>query len=126
MSDLLTRNLDASRSKSRKVKSNATVARLFFLDLSEGRGMSCNPDGSDLRTLVSQAGHMPDGVVVDENSGHIYWTNMGTLSANDGSNGRADLAGNKLTTIVPAGGTHTAKQLQLHQKNRKLYRCDRD
>ncbi len=126
MSDLLTRNLDASRSKSRKVKSNATVARLFFLDLSEGRVMSCNPDGSDLRTLVSQAGHMPDGVVVDENSGHIYWTNMGTLGVNDGSIVRADLDGNNLTTIVPAGGTHTAKQLQLDRKNRKLYWCDRE
>jgi len=126
MSDLLTRNLDASRSKSRKVKSNATAARLFFLDLSEGRVMSCNPDGSDLRTLVGQAGHLPDGVVVDENSGHIYWTNMGTLGANDGSIVRADLDGNNLTTIVPAGGTHTAKQLQLDRKNRKLYWCDRE
>ncbi len=126
MSDLLTRNLDASRSKPRKAKSNATVARLFFLDLSEGRVMSCNPDGSDLRTLVSQAGHMPDGVVVDENSGHIYWTNMGTLGANDGSILRADLDGTNLTTIVPAGGTHTAKQLQLDKKNGKLYWCDRE
>ncbi len=126
MSDLLTRNLDATRSKPRKAKSNATVARLFFLDLSEGRVMSCNPDGSDLRTLVSQAGHMPDGVVVDENSGHIYWTNMGTLGVNDGSIVRADLDGNNLTTIVPAGGTHTAKQLQLDKKNRKLYWCDRE
>ncbi len=126
MSDLLTRNLDASRSKPRKAKSNATVARLFFLDLSEGRVMSCNPDGSDLRTLVSQAGHMPDGVVVDENSGHIYWTNMGTLGANDGSIVRADLDGKNPTTIVPAGGTHTAKQLQLDRKNRKLYWCDRE
>ena len=126
MSDLLTRNLDASRSKPRKSRSNATVARLFFLGLSEGRVMSCNPDGSDLRTLVSQAGHMPDGVVVDENSGHIYWTNMGTLGANDGSILRADLDGKSLTTIVPAGGTHTAKQLQLDKKNRKLYWCDRE
>ena len=126
MSDLLTRNLDASRSKPRKSRSNATVARLFFLGLSEGRVMSCNPDWSDLRTLVSQAGHMPDGVVVDENSGHIYWTNMGTLGVNDGSIVRADLDGNNLTTIVPAGGTHTAKQLQLDKKNRKLYWCDRE
>ena len=126
MSDLLTRNLDASRSKPRKSRSNATVARLFFLGLSEGRVMSCNPDGSDLRTIVSQAGHMPDGIVVDENSGHIYWTNMGTLGANDGSVVRADLDGRNLATIVPAGGTHTAKQLQLDKKNRKLYWCDRE
>ena len=126
MSKTLTSKPAAKSSKAGKTASQTTIARLFFLDLSEGRVMSCNPDGSDLRTIVSQAGHMPDGVVVDENSGHIYWTNMGTLGANDGSIVRADLDGNNLTTIVPAGGTHTAKQLQLDKKNRKLYWCDRE
>src|SRR5467141_1847134 len=117
---------DAKSSKAGKAASQTTVACLFFLDAAGGRVMSCNPDGSDLRTIVSQAGHMPDGIVVDENSGHIYWTNMGTLGANDGSILRADLDGTNLTTIVPAGGTHTAKQLQLDKKNRKLYWCDRE
>ena len=126
MSKTLTSKPDAKSSKAAKTASQTTIARLFFLDLSEGRVMSCNPDGSDLRTIVSQAGHMPDGVVVDENSGHIYWTNMGTLGANDGSIVRADLDGSNLTTIVPPGGTHTAKQLQLDKKNRKLYWCDRE
>ncbi len=126
MSKALTSKPDAKSSKAGKTASQTTIARLFFLDLSEGRVMSCNPDGSDLRTIVSQAGHMPDGIVVDENSGHIYWTNMGTLGANDGSILRADLDGKNITTIVPAGGTHTAKQLQLDKKNRKLYWCDRE
>ena len=121
MSKALTSQPDAKSSRARKSASQTRIARLFFLDLSEGRVMSCNPDGSDLRTIVSQAGHMPDGVVVDENSGHIYWTNMGTLGANDGSILRANLDGNNLTTIVPAGGTHTAKQIQLDKKNRRLY-----
>jgi len=126
MSRVLTSKPEAKSSKARKTASQTTIARLFFLDLSEGRVMSCNPDGSDLRTIVSEAGHMPDGVVVDENSGHIYWTNMGTLGANDGSILRANLDGTNLTTIVPPGGTHTAKQLQLDKKNRKLYWCDRE
>jgi len=126
MSKALTTKPAAKSSKAGKTASQRTIARLFFLDLSEGRVMSCSPDGSDLRTIVSQAGHMPDGIVVDENSGHIYWTNMGTLGANDGSILRADLDGKSLTTIVPAGGTHTAKQLQLDTKNRKLYWCDRE
>jgi hypothetical protein len=126
MSKVPTIKPDAKSSKAGKTASPTTTARLFFLDLSEGRVMSCNPDGSDLRTIVGEAGHMPDGIVVDENSGHIYWTNMGTLGANDGSIVRADLDGNNLTTIVPAGGTHTAKQLQLDKKNRKLYWCDRE
>ena len=125
MSDLVIKPR-VSRSKPRKTTAKATIARLFVLDLGGGRVMSCNPDGSDLRTIVSQAGHLPDGIVVDEDSGHIYWTNMGTLGANDGSILRADLDGTNLTTIVPAGGTHTAKQLQLDKKNRKLYWCDRE
>ena len=104
----------------------ATVARLFFLDLSSGRVMSCNPDGSDLKTIVSEGRKLPDGIVVDPAAGHIYWTNMGIPSANDGSIIRADLDGKNLTTIVPEGGTHTAKQLQLDKKNGKLYWSDRE
>ena len=42
------------------------MARLFFLDLGGGRVMSCNPDGSDLKTIVTEARKLPDGVVVDE------------------------------------------------------------
>jgi len=66
MSKALTSKPAAKSSKAGKPASQTTIARLFFLDLSEGRVMSCNPDGSDLRTIVSQAGHMPDGIVVDD------------------------------------------------------------
>src|SRR6202171_3979873 len=85
----------AKSSKAGKTASPTTIARLFFLDLASGRVMSCNPDGSDRKT-ISEAGKLPDGIVVDENSGHIYWTNMGTLGANDGSILRADLDGTNL------------------------------
>src|SRR5580693_1925503 len=104
----------------------ATVARLFFLDLAGGRVMSCNPDGSDLKTIVSEGRKLPDGIVVDPDAGHIYWTNMGIPNANDGSIIRADLDGANITTIVPEGATHTPKQLQLDKKNGKLYWCDRE
>jgi DNA-binding beta-propeller fold protein YncE len=103
-----------------------TSARLFFLDLSGGRVMSSNPDGSDLKTLVSEGRRLPDGLVVDVAAGHIYWTNMGNPSANDGSIERADLDGRNLKTIVPEGGTFTPKQLQLDEKNGKLYWSDRE
>jgi sugar lactone lactonase YvrE len=102
------------------------VARLFFLDRSSGRVMSCNPDGSDLKTIVSEGRKLPDGIVVDPASGHIYWTNMGVPSANDGTIMRADLDGKNVTTIVAEGGTHTPKQLQLDKKSGKLYWCDRE
>jgi hypothetical protein len=51
---------------------------------------------------------------------------MGNPSANDGSIERADFDGQNLTQIVPSGATFTPKQLQLDEKNRKLYWCDRE
>ena len=62
-----------------------TAGRLFFLDLGGGRIFSANPDGSDLKVIVNEGRKLPDGVVVDVAADHIYWTNMGNPSANDGS-----------------------------------------
>jgi len=114
-------------SKSESVKSAAkTVGRLYFLDLAAGRVLTSNPDGSDLKTIISEGRKLPDGIVVDVAGGHIYWTNMGNPSKNDGSIDRADFDGGNITNIVPAGSTFTAKQLQLDAKNRKLYWSDRE
>ena len=117
---------NAAKSKSSKGTTKATLGRLFVLDLSDGRVLSCNPDGSDLKTIVNEGRKIPDGIVVDVAGGHIYWTNMGNPSANDGSIDRADLDGRNVTNIVPSGATWTPKQLQLDAKNRKLYWCDRE
>ena len=103
-----------------------TIGRLFVLDLSGGRVFSLNPDGSDLKTIVTERRRFPDGVTVDAAAGHIYWTNMGNPKANDGSIERANLDGSNLTTIIPPGGTFTPKQVQLDKKSRKLYWCDRE
>src|ERR1700730_14752190 len=116
----------AAKSKSSKVTTKATSGRLFVLDVSAGRVLSCKPDGSDLKTIVSEGRRLPDGIVVDVEAGHIYWTNMGNPKANDGSIERANLDGSNLTTIIPPGGTFTPKQVQLDKKSRKLYWCDRE
>src|ERR1700758_5535633 len=114
-------------SKSETVKFAAkTVARLYFLDLAAGRILTSNSDGSDLKTIVNEGRRLPDGIVVDVEGGHIYWTNMGNPSANDGSIDRADLDGRNITNIVPTGRTFTPKQLQLDKKNGKLYWSDRE
>ena len=55
----------AAKSKSSKGTTKATAGRLFVLDLSDGRVLSCNPDGSDLKTIVSEGRRLPDGIVVD-------------------------------------------------------------
>jgi hypothetical protein len=104
---------------------NGRLGRLFVLDLSGGRILSLNPDGSDRKIIVMECRH-PDGVVVDAEAGHIYWTNMGVPNLNDGSIERADVSGLNRKTIVPPGGTFTPKQLHLDKKNKKLYWSDRE
>jgi len=84
-----------------------------------------NTDGSDRETIVTGC-HLPDGIVVDAETGHIYWTNMGIPSLNDGSIERADLNGKNRKVIVPAGATHTPKQIILDKAAGKLYWCDRE
>ena len=98
----------------------AALGRLFVLDLSGNRVLSVNPDGSDRKVIVHEC-RMPDGIAVDVERGHIYWTNMGVPNLNDGSIERADLDGRNRQTIVPQGGTFTPKQLQLEKQNGKLY-----
>src|SRR5580704_1310553 len=115
-----------SKSKIRKPVAKATSARLFFLSVSSGQVFSANPDGSDVKVIVSEGRRLPDGIVVDLEAGHLYWTNMGNPSANDGSIERSNLDGSNVTHIVPSGATFTPKQLQLDEKNRKLYWCDRE
>src|SRR5262245_6478971 len=103
----------------------AAVGRLFFLEASDGRVISVNPDGSDRKVIVTGC-RIPDGVVVDAKAGHIYWTNMGVPNLNDGSIERADLDGQNRKTIVPEGGAFTPKQLHLDKKSGKLYWSDRE
>jgi 3-hydroxyacyl-CoA dehydrogenase len=103
-----------------------TTERLFFLDVSGGRIESLNTDGSDRRVVLDGLKRIPDGIGIDEEAGHIYWTNMGNPKANDGSIERADLDGGNRTTIVPPGATFTPKQLTLDKKGGKVYWCDRE
>jgi len=73
--------------------------------------------------IVAELGFGP---AVDVAAGHIYWTNMGKPTADDGSIERADFDGQNRQTIVPQGGTFTPKQLQLEKTSGKLYWCDRE
>jgi hypothetical protein len=101
------------------------IARLFVLELNAGKIHTMSTDGSDRKTIVSDC-HLPDGIVVDGEAGHIYWTNMGVPNLNDGSVERADLDGKNRKVIVPRGQTHTPKQIILDKKAGKLYWCDRE
>src|SRR5258705_5976411 len=103
-----------------------TIPRLFVLEINAGKIHVMNTDGSDRETIVTDC-RLPDGIVVDVEAGHIYWTNMGSSpGTNDGSIERADIDGNNRKVIVPEGGTFSPKQIQLDKKNGKLYWCDRE
>src|SRR5262245_55268616 len=115
--------LEATKSKN---SSGVTRSgRLFVLELSGDRIHTMNPDGSDRKTIIT-GGRLPDGIAVDVEAGHIYWTNMGVPPLNDGSIERADLDGKNRRVIIPQGVTHTPKQMHLYKEGGKLYWCDRE
>jgi hypothetical protein len=115
---LVTRSAPTTRRKD-------TVDRLFVLELSGGRIHSMSSNGSSRRVIVSDC-HLPDGIVVDVEAGHIYWTNMGVPNLNDGTIERADLDGGNRKVIIPQGVTFTPKQLHLEKGSGKLYWSDRE
>src|SRR5258708_3014001 len=119
---------EAGVSKAKRAPSGGktAVGLLYFLDASGGRILSVKPDGSDKKVIVTAVRPIPDGIVVDAEAGHIYWTNMGNPIKNDGSIDRVDLDGKNRTRIVPGGGTFTPKQFHLDKKNGILYWCDRE
>jgi sugar lactone lactonase YvrE len=121
MTDALTTNSKSKPTPGRK----AAVGRLFVLELSGDRIHSMSPDGSDRKVIVTNC-RLPDGIAVDVEAGHIYWTNMGVPNLDDGSIERADLDGKNRRVIVPQGATFTPKQIQLDKKNGRLYWCDRE
>jgi hypothetical protein len=116
---------EAVEKKNRSAGGTAVAPRLFVLEINAGRIHSMNTDGSNRKTIVSNC-HLPDGIVVDTEAGHIYWTNMGIPNLNDGSVERADIDGKNRKVIVAQGKTHTPKQIILDKKGGKLYWCDRE
>lgn len=129
-------NLRNEQEAASETESNEDANRLFILDtdLSQlpnphGSIKSCNTDGSDLRNVIDNMATLPDGIVIDHEHGHMYWTNMGkTLSCNSGSIERARLDGSHREVLVAPGtpGVHTPKQITLAPRSRKLYWCDRE
>jgi hypothetical protein len=115
--------LEATKAEASSAAPHA--GRLFVLDLSGGRVLSMDPNGSSRRIIATDRPY-PDGVVVDVAAGHVYWTNMGVPRLNDGSIERADFDGKNRKFIVAAGGTFTPKQLHLDKANGKLYWSDRE
>lgn len=103
------------------------VERLYVLQAFPARLLVMNVDGTDVRTLVNNLAGTPDGLTVDRERGHLYWTNMGAkYGENDGFIERCDLDGGNRTVIVPKGGTFTPKQIEYDPVTDRLYWCDRE
>ncbi|MFC4373929.1 hypothetical protein ACFO5K_07410 [Nocardia halotolerans] len=114
------------------------MTELLALDLGAGAMHAISLDGSAVRTLVPELNRAPDGIVVDQLRGHIYWTNMGepderpergvepNFFHRNGSIERVDLDGGNRTTIVPVGAFTTGKQLTADFEAGRLYWCDRE
>jgi hypothetical protein len=103
---------------SRMQEPQRASGRLFLLDLTDDHIVSLSSDVSDRKVIITECRY-PDGVAVDAAARHIYWTNMGNPTANDGSIERADVDGQNRQTIVRPGDTFTPKQLQPEKIERK-------
>jgi DNA-binding beta-propeller fold protein YncE len=110
-----------------QTSSSSAHARIYYLDIgSGGRVLSANDDGTDVQVISKSRASGPDGIAIDAGARHVYWTNMGAVSLNDGTIERADLDGSQAMTIVPAGGTFTPKQLKIDAAHGRLYWSDRE
>jgi len=98
---------------------------VFYLDVG-GSVMATDVEGPRARTIVADAGQGPDGIALDMEHGHIYWTGMGVPANDDGFVRRSNLDGSNVVTVIPAGGTYTPKQLKIDHENGKLYFSDRE
>ena len=115
----------AGRGGSGGAPSTSGMPTIFYLDVS-GRVMTAAAENPSPRAIVSSAGQGPDGIAVDLAAGHIFWTGMGNPSADDGFVMRSNLDGSNVTTLVPAGGTYTPKQMRVDAAGGKLYWSDRE
>jgi hypothetical protein len=112
--------------------SGGELGHLYFLNNFPTLGgvLSTTLSGSELSEFGVEQSVRADGIAVDVNAGHVYWTNMGVETGegftNDGFILRANLDGTDVVTIVPSGDTHTPKQLAIDPIDEKLYWSDRE
>jgi hypothetical protein len=113
------------------------MTELLVLNDGKQEMQAVSLDGTRVRTLITGLDERPDGIVVDQLRGHIYWTNMGAPDpgsgpraevayTRNGSLERADLDGGNRVTIVPRGAFTTGKQLTADFQAGLLYWCDRE
>ncbi|MEU0504342.1 hypothetical protein [Nocardia sp. NPDC005998] len=113
------------------------MTELLVLNVAGQEMQAVSLDGTRVQTLIAGLDERPDGIVVDQSRGHVYWTNMGAPDRGSGprpeaaytrnaSLERADLDGGNRVTIVPRGAFTSGKQLTADFDQGVLYWCDRE
>ena len=94
-----------------------SMTELLVLNAGKHELQAVSLDGTRVRTLVAGLDELPDGIVVDQRRGHVYWTNMGAPDpgsentgdeafTRNGSLERADLDGANRVIDRAARGVH--------------------
>ncbi|KUI22275.1 hypothetical protein [Mycobacterium sp. GA-2829] len=117
---------------------SATPRRLYALDLIRGGVHRIDLDTGDIDDLAIGLEEAPDGIVVDETQGYVYFTLMGRpdtpleaaheppFTARDGSIQRVPIAGGTPEIVVERGRFTTGKQLATDPATGRLFWCDRE
>jgi DNA-binding beta-propeller fold protein YncE len=91
-----------------------------------GQILSVAAEQSGQPSVLAEGLYNPDGIDVAISTKRMYWTQMGTPNANDGSILSANLDGSDIQEVVKSGDIHTPKQIVIDQTNNKIYVCDRE
>ena len=109
--------------------------KLYILQLQPGGEIiEMDPDGGNRRTLLGDLVDNVDGIIIDNSTKTLYWTNMGPAVGPhpgeffqaDGSIERIGLNGADRRTLVGHGLIVTAKQIAADFDAGFLYWCDRE
>lgn len=97
---------------------------VLFLDIRGSRLLRLGAGEMEPTTVLVSEYRGADGVAVDDE--YVYWTSMGRSKDDDGAVLRARLGTAVAEVVVPKGGTHTPKQIQVDSIGGKLYWSDRE
>lgn len=115
------------------MNSAANNRTLYILNPGDGQIVTCDENGENINVVQDKLDKLPDGIVLDNAAGKVYFTQMGkpnfqngTAYGNDGSIWSMNLNGTELTCLVEPGQTRTPKQITADFGSGKLYWCDRE
>jgi hypothetical protein len=115
----------------RKARERGLTPMIYFLG--GAKVMAVNPETGAPVAIVDQSPRdgsrgngLNDGIAIDQENGHIYWSNMGRADDKDGWLSRCELDGSNVEVVVKPGDAFTPKQMRVDTVNMKLWWSDRE